>query len=344
LCVCVFVCLCVCVYICKLLFMTSHEGDEVSANCDSASMIDDPPVQLPFLQPQSQIMKIPEKFRKPYTISKPREIWSKEEHEKFILALKMYGRDWKKITSFIGSKQVTQIRSHAQKYFFKAKDKGEHIPPPRPKKKSLTPYPHKIPNSTVKSQVSRSSIPHPPTHSISLTPITDSVKNVNITKIESFLEGLFVPESKNHLDALNEMTEEERCILQDCMARLAQSVLGAKGDASISESNANWIMNNSFHLLELQSKKMMASSSSVSTPSSSSSEEKNLDMTCSVNSQASINSSKSQSVPSLNDLATKSFNSLENLSNLSSTLLDNTSSSSLTSSSPACINSNCISH
>ncbi|XP_074272881.1 protein REVEILLE 5-like [Silene latifolia] len=85
------------------------------------------------------------KVRKPYTITKCRETWSDEEHDKFLEAIHLFDRDWKKIEAFVGTKTVIQIRSHAQKYFLKVQKTGsnEHVPPPRPKRKAAHPYPQK---------------------------------------------------------------------------------------------------------------------------------------------------------------------------------------------------------
>lgn len=98
------------------------------------------------------------KVRKPYTITKQREKWAEEEHKKFLEALQLYGRAWRRIEEHIGTKTAVQIRSHAQKFFSKvvresAADSTDNnmkpieIPPPRPKRKPTHPYPRKLGNS-----------------------------------------------------------------------------------------------------------------------------------------------------------------------------------------------------
>jgi SHAQKYF class myb-like DNA-binding protein len=45
--------------------------------------------------------------------------WSRAEHRKFIEGLKLYGRNWKKISEIIKTRTSTQVRSHAQKHFIR---------------------------------------------------------------------------------------------------------------------------------------------------------------------------------------------------------------------------------
>jgi SHAQKYF class myb-like DNA-binding protein len=76
--------------------------------------------------------------RKPYKLMKQRERWTDEEHQRFLEAVSRYGRNWKDIVAFVGTRTVAQVRSHAQKYFIKLEKsgRGDAVPPARPKKRS----------------------------------------------------------------------------------------------------------------------------------------------------------------------------------------------------------------
>lgn len=58
--------------------------------------------------------------------------WTKEEHQRFVEALKIYGKNWKKVEEHVASRSGAQIRSHAQKFFNRIQkelnvNKGEAI-------------------------------------------------------------------------------------------------------------------------------------------------------------------------------------------------------------------------
>jgi SHAQKYF class myb-like DNA-binding protein len=58
--------------------------------------------------------------------------WTKEEHQRFVDAIKLYGKNWKKVEEYIGTRSGPQVRSHAQKFFLKLdkelkKGKNENV-------------------------------------------------------------------------------------------------------------------------------------------------------------------------------------------------------------------------
>lgn len=64
--------------------------------------------------------------------------WTQSEHEMFVLALRIYGREWKKIAEVVKTRTPIQIRTHAQKYLKRLNDSDDKawnfLPHQQPKK------------------------------------------------------------------------------------------------------------------------------------------------------------------------------------------------------------------
>ncbi|KAJ8901986.1 hypothetical protein NDN08_004187 [Rhodosorus marinus] len=54
--------------------------------------------------------------------------WSEEEETRFLEALQLYGRDWKKCAQHVGTRDANNFRSHAQKYFIRLYKHGLPVP------------------------------------------------------------------------------------------------------------------------------------------------------------------------------------------------------------------------
>ena len=48
--------------------------------------------------------------------------WKKTEHDKFMKGLEKYGRNWEKVQKIVKTRNIDQIRSHAQKMFLNMAD------------------------------------------------------------------------------------------------------------------------------------------------------------------------------------------------------------------------------
>ena len=53
--------------------------------------------------------------------------WTKEEQIRFAEAVLKYGNDWKNIQNHVSSRNITQVRSHAQKFLMKLKENNHLI-------------------------------------------------------------------------------------------------------------------------------------------------------------------------------------------------------------------------
>ena len=47
--------------------------------------------------------------------------WTKEEHQRFIESIFIFGFDWKKMEQYIQTRTILQVRSHSQKFIYKLK-------------------------------------------------------------------------------------------------------------------------------------------------------------------------------------------------------------------------------
>jgi SHAQKYF class myb-like DNA-binding protein len=82
--------------------------------------------------------------RKPYTVTKKdtHTIWTEEDHQLFLQGMAQHcvdgKRNWRVISTqtFESRKSAAQIRSHAQKYFQKCEEEGDHCQIIQPRKKA----------------------------------------------------------------------------------------------------------------------------------------------------------------------------------------------------------------
>ncbi|RLN12431.1 protein REVEILLE 6-like [Panicum miliaceum] len=155
-------------------------GGKQQQRMRGAAVMAPPPMAVPAPAPAPAAGEEVRKVRKPYTITKSRESWTEPEHDKFLEALQLFDRDWKKIEAYVGSKTVIQIRSHAQKYFLKVQKNGtgEHLPPPRPKRKAAHPYPQKA-SKNVSQAVLSQQLPQREQGSIMSMDTSTAVRNAN---------------------------------------------------------------------------------------------------------------------------------------------------------------------
>lgn len=99
--------------------MSALSSSYVRSGRDDSNNIDDDSEHLDSSSHQQRDSK-KEQANSSANASSQHGRWTKEEHEKFVKGIVLFGRNWKKVEEFIGTRSGAQIRSHAQKYFSKA--------------------------------------------------------------------------------------------------------------------------------------------------------------------------------------------------------------------------------
>ena len=56
-------------------------------------------------------------FKAPRVLKKGR--WTEDEHSRFLESLMKFGKDWEKIEEYVGTRDILNIRAHAQKFLSK---------------------------------------------------------------------------------------------------------------------------------------------------------------------------------------------------------------------------------
>lgn len=53
--------------------------------------------------------------------------WTKDEHFRFLEALKLFGKEWRSVQRHVCTRTSTQARSHAQKFFVKIEKRTQTL-------------------------------------------------------------------------------------------------------------------------------------------------------------------------------------------------------------------------
>jgi len=104
--------------------------------------------------------------------------WTKDEHDAFLAALKMYGKEWKKVAAKVKTRTVVQTRTHAQKYFQKLQ-KTMSISGAPVEEVDMGISPRSARNSAAKKR-SKLSISPPPTRSINRRSSTTTINAAHV--------------------------------------------------------------------------------------------------------------------------------------------------------------------
>jgi SHAQKYF class myb-like DNA-binding protein len=108
------------------IFFTNDLSDNNLSDFYTESKKEFPLKPIKFILTKNQVPEINLLQKKTIKLNEPNVTnggrWSREEQRLFAEAVLKYGNDWKKIQNHIVSRNLTQVRSHAQKFLMKLKE------------------------------------------------------------------------------------------------------------------------------------------------------------------------------------------------------------------------------
>jgi len=116
------------------MYMSTREQSEVMASATGLSMLVQAASVADVDESNSEKMSVSTSSLQPTSINAPKSLesvpslsgrWTSSEHDVFMKAMRLYGREWKRISTWIPTRTPAQIRSHAQKYFAKISKEQE---------------------------------------------------------------------------------------------------------------------------------------------------------------------------------------------------------------------------
>ena len=153
--------------------------------------------------------------------------WAKNEQELFIEALRLHGKNWKKVQAHIGSRTTTQVRSHAQKYFAKLGRKASKYDSSNSgiensiEQKDCLPSIQTLPSTPVDSPLGGpcATTPDRSTCTTSTEKCPDQIPNTKRAlpvTIDNIIEPSLEPENKVKVCPVARAIQEERFIMPYC--------------------------------------------------------------------------------------------------------------------------------
>lgn len=139
--------------------------------------------------------------------------WNKDECLRFMEAISLYGKNWKKIQEYVGTRSITQIRSHAQKFL----PNPDSSTPIKSKKPSSPAEKIETAEKTIEKEInvvskkcgSRIKFPKPPKNKKLESEIVTKRSDYYQEHYPLLVKGAYLPNTGNYINTTAEQIANE---------------------------------------------------------------------------------------------------------------------------------------